>query len=1184
MKAESSVLEILDPNEIGKQETILNELRDYGIVHDPAELNTGWNYVLDQVWVVKKIEKYIKRSSTTDLVVLDVGCGNSMFHNYLERKFNLKIIGIDRPTGFCNIGGQKNVDFQEDFLSLQKFETGSVDLIIWLSAIEHNEYYKIRQLFLKSKRLLRSGGMLLATIGISTKTYWFNPSEQMNLSIEDCKKVFDIQKVIGDFDVVKGEYKEDILFLKEKYTNRYHKFDEKDPEFLVGAVSVIKEASNDISNKHIEPQNRPLNILLYLEPLITQDRPTLYVDWLPLWAQMVGAIDKNPGLIFSIKLITSQSVADFTSHFKIPKKVDIISIPPEKLVTQFDYSSMNASLAWYKDTYTNEQLEYTSQLFADILQGWKPDIIISSSHVPFLKHCFPDAAVLHFEVGMTSRPPFPLSFYLDPMGLYRNSILAKKCDEINSEPLDKSGKMFLEKYRNFFLPLISSKNPFSKFIESYKGKFDYLIMLPLQTEGFWFNGNCNVHSQFQFVHKLLSKIPANIGILVTTHPGNPWITPAIENYFRSSFPNFLFSPDLQKVSSASQYLMDSVDAVLSVSSMVGLQALIWKKRLFGIGETQLIVAAEYCFNPDLEDIQKLPDLLKKTKIDKDNVLFWLLTKFYVPRRYFFNPKWIRNYIIRLYIANKSGKISINDFDFVDNIDMLLSYNIEEAVLEVPLFRDFQVEELTDILRTKDLQLQLLNTKYKQLESTVVEKKQEHQNSKMANLFVSYAQNYEDVMLYRALKGVEKGFYIDVGANDPSLNSVTKAFYERGWRGINIEPVRYWFDKLAEERPEDVNLNIAVSDKSGLMSLYDVVHTGLSTSSHVVAEEHKKTGGFAYQKISVPALTLDDVLKSTSNKDIHFLNIDVEGAEKQVLAGIDLNRNRPWIILVEATKPLSTEPDFGIWDTLLTSRGYSFVYFDGLNRYYLAQERSELQGAFNAPPNIFDDFIRINEANDLALLNTRETEVKQLENLVIAKEADRLQLESLLNAKEADHLQLKAILDAKEVKYMQLENALDTSRQSQAELESHIRKLENDSVNFRSEAHKWWLEADKWWRDADRFRLDLQLVYASHSWRYTAPLRKLHLTENIKKTILAVFLFLRKIPGMNILLNTLRKRFPRIWVKFASSIKNQVPVEPPALVSPTFAPVPLASLEDEQHFLNLFQRELSGHRSGNTDVQ
>ncbi len=77
-------------------------------------------------------------------------------------------------------------------------------------------------------------------------------------------------------------------------------------------------------------------------------------------------------------------------------------------------------------------------------------------------------------------------------------------------------------------------------------------------------------------------------------------------------------------------------------------------------------------------------------------------------------------------------------------------------------------------------------------------------------FISYAQNFEDVMLFRALEGIKKGFYIDVGAQDPVLDSVTKAFYERGWRGINVEPVEQWFKKLVADRPEDFNLQLAVS--------------------------------------------------------------------------------------------------------------------------------------------------------------------------------------------------------------------------------------------------------------------------------------------------------------------------------------------------------------------------------------
>src|SRR3989442_545474 len=72
-------------------------------------------------------------------------------------------------------------------------------------------------------------------------------------------------------------------------------------------------------------------------------------------------------------------------------------------------------------------------------------------------------------------------------------------------------------------------------------------------------------------------------------------------------------------------------------------------------------------------------------------------------------------------------------------------------------------------------------------------------------FVSYAQNFEDVMLWRALRHVAHGFYIDVGAGHPDESSVTRAFYDRGWRGLNIEPSEHYFQRLAAARPLDTKL-------------------------------------------------------------------------------------------------------------------------------------------------------------------------------------------------------------------------------------------------------------------------------------------------------------------------------------------------------------------------------------------
>jgi FkbM family methyltransferase len=235
-------------------------------------------------------------------------------------------------------------------------------------------------------------------------------------------------------------------------------------------------------------------------------------------------------------------------------------------------------------------------------------------------------------------------------------------------------------------------------------------------------------------------------------------------------------------------------------------------------------------------------------------------------------------------------------------------------------------------------------------------------------FISYAQNYEDVMLYRALKRVEKGFYIDVGAMDPVVDSVTKAFYQRGWRGINIEPVHQWYEKLVLDRPEDTNLNVAVLDRPGVVRLYDIVDTGLSTIDRTLAERHKEDGGYQTRDITVTAVTLDMVLEEHPHEEVHFLKVDVEGAERQVLEGIDLTRTRPWIILVEATKPLTQEQDYVNWEQLITDREYVFAYFDGLNRFYVARERPELLLAFNTPPNFFDCFVRASEHNAQAALS------------------------------------------------------------------------------------------------------------------------------------------------------------------------------------------------------------------------
>lgn len=226
--------------------------------------------------------------------------------------------------------------------------------------------------------------------------------------------------------------------------------------------------------------------------------------------------------------------------------------------------------------------------------------------------------------------------------------------------------------------------------------------------------------------------------------------------------------------------------------------------------------------------------------------------------------------------------------------------------------------------------------------------------------ITYAQNCEDVLLWRALKNIKQGFYIDIGANEPVNCSVTKWFYDQGWNGINCEPSTEFYKKLCDERPRDINICKGISDNKGKLHFYNIPGTGLSTIDGRIAQMHI-SAGFKVQETTIDVVTLTDVCQDyVKNKTIHFLKVDVEGAEEQVLRGMDFKNFRPWILVIEATIPNTQKLSIS-WDDFVKSQGYCFAFFDGLSRYYIANEKKQdLLCYFNEPVNIFDDYIRYPE--------------------------------------------------------------------------------------------------------------------------------------------------------------------------------------------------------------------------------
>jgi len=310
---------------------------------------------------------------------------------------------------------------------------------------------------------------------------------------------------------------------------------------------------------------------------------------------------------------------------------------------------------------------------------------------------------------------------------------------------------------------------------------------------------------------------------------------------------------------------------------------------------------------------------------------------------------------------------------------------------------------------------------------------------------SYAQNHEDVLLARLFPRGLTGFYIDVGANDPISNSITKHFYDLGWKGINVEPALEPFERLVAARERDVNLNIGLSDKPGSLTFFEFPPelVAVSTFSAAQAEWHRDNGFPAVER-TVEVKTLADVCEEHVDGPIDLLSVDVEGLERQVLEGADWSRWKPRVVVVEATQPATTIPTHQEWEHLLLDAGYLFGAFDGLNRYYVRADDQALLPALATPVNVTDDYVPyqyLKPIQDLRLgldLTQRLLAASRARNDTLSAELSGLPQE--LSALRAQFERLDRGLARVRTDYEELRAGLEAERAPYAELMEEVGPL------------------------------------------------------------------------------------------------------------------------------------------------
>ncbi|MCO5144949.1 MAG: FkbM family methyltransferase [Aquamicrobium sp.] len=303
-------------------------------------------------------------------------------------------------------------------------------------------------------------------------------------------------------------------------------------------------------------------------------------------------------------------------------------------------------------------------------------------------------------------------------------------------------------------------------------------------------------------------------------------------------------------------------------------------------------------------------------------------------------------------------------------------------------------------------------------------------------------------MWRALRHVEGGFYIDVGAQDPLTDSVSRGLYEQGWRGVHVEANAHYAEKLRQDRPDEEVIEVAVDREPGEIVFFEFADMGLSTGDPEIARRHEGEGREC-REVKVKSTSLAAILDRYADRTIHWLKIDVEGMEEAVLDGWPPSGVRPWIVVIESTLPLTQEPSHDEWEPKLLALGYEFVYFDGLNRFYVSEDHPDLKDAFGVGPNIFDGF-KLAGSSDFVL---QDTEAAVERDVRIALEEQFAEVQTART---------------------DLENDLASERERSAALEQQVVAQEEMA-----------LEREQ--RIALEQRINALMV--SRSWRITAPARK-----------------------------------------------------------------------------------------------
>lgn len=419
-----------------------------------------------------------------------------------------------------------------------------------------------------------------------------------------------------------------------------------------------------------------MNILFYIEPITELNRPRMKHPWVYFTNLFIQSLE-NSCENNQFAIVTGDGLEIEASG--LGKRLVILKH------TQFVPVLGNSALEVVEQFYKNKSSPGIKDLSKNLkkqLKDFIPDVCISFSASLLIKEAFPGIPILHFELGLFSRPPFPRTGFLDPLGMFQNCFLAQNKDDIQKYEPKPEDLEVIKLIRERFIRELEV-NPFRDYLEEKLDKFKGTVLVILQPPYHYaFDLNTDYKDPYDLLIQTLDTVSENVAVICTDHPQHPIISDETNEFLQKKYKNFIWMNEFQLYQYPTAYIMEFADVIVTVSSTVGLQSLLWKKHLIVPGKSQLNIIS------DGESLKDIENLVNKewNNTGKENVLAWNLTRYTIPFELLLKKGVLLNSLKKAIIYNAYPNKFFEEtyIDINEIIEFYRTCNVDLSVQELKL--------------------------------------------------------------------------------------------------------------------------------------------------------------------------------------------------------------------------------------------------------------------------------------------------------------------------------------------------------------------------------------------------------------------------------------------------------------------------------------------------------------------